>query len=231
MPEDRTSKPSNSSASRRPRTMSGSSSMTRMRRRGAGRAASGDSGLLTSAALSSGAGVTSGATGRVTVKVDPRPAALSTSTRPPWASAMCLTRARPMPLPRTLRVRARVRAVEALEDALLLLGRDAGAVSRSPPAATPPGARREATATSPPSPAYLTALSTRLSSASVIAFSSMRTGGSRGSISVRRLQLLLVQAVAADVERALHHLVEVGPRRTRSRPCRARSARSRARCR
>ena len=58
------------------------------------------------ATRSSGAGVMIGATGMYTVKVDPRPGALSTSMRPPWASAMCLTSASPMPLPRTLRARA-----------------------------------------------------------------------------------------------------------------------------
>src|SRR5262249_33756388 len=61
-----------------------------------------------SAARSSGAGVTTGAAGTCTVKVAPRPGVLSTVTWPPCASAMCLTSDRPMPLPRTLRVRALV---------------------------------------------------------------------------------------------------------------------------
>src|SRR4029079_5535465 len=58
------------------------------------------------AARSCGAGLMIGATGTYTVNVDPLPGALSTSTRPPCASAMCFTSASPMPLPRTFRARA-----------------------------------------------------------------------------------------------------------------------------
>src|SRR5882672_7243141 len=58
------------------------------------------------AARASAPGVTSGAPGTKTVNVAPSPGALVSVTRPPWASAMCLTSDRPMPLPRTLRMRA-----------------------------------------------------------------------------------------------------------------------------
>jgi hypothetical protein len=54
-----------------------------------------------------GRGRTGGpATGRLTVKVEPRPSSDPTSTLPPWPSATCRTIARPRPVPPVCRARA-----------------------------------------------------------------------------------------------------------------------------
>ena len=72
--------------------------------------------------------------------------ALSTQARPPWLSAMCLTSARPMPLPRTGAAGARSRRA--------LRGRSARRCARAPRAGRPgPGrsrARRSAVRSSRP---------------------------------------------------------------------------------
>ncbi len=65
------------------------------------------------------------AAGSSIVKVDPRPGSDQTDTLPPWLSATCLTIARPEPGAAGRARARRVDAVEALEDALLLVGRDA----------------------------------------------------------------------------------------------------------
>jgi len=45
--------------------------------------------------------------GKTSRKMDPRPTVLSTSAHPPWTRAMCLTMARPRPVPPIERLRAR----------------------------------------------------------------------------------------------------------------------------
>ena len=69
--------------------------------------------------------VRSAAAGSRIVNVDPRPSSLHTVTSPPWLAQMCLTMARPSPVPPVARERARVDAVEALEDPGLLVRGDA----------------------------------------------------------------------------------------------------------
>ena len=48
-----------------------------------------------------------GRAGSRRVNVEPTPTVLATSTRPPWLVAMCLTMARPSPVPPVARERAR----------------------------------------------------------------------------------------------------------------------------
>ena len=68
--------------------------------------------------------------GSVTQKIEPRGVAASTPTSPCMASARCLTMARPRPVPPSLPRAAGVHAVEALENAVSVMGSEAGAVVR-----------------------------------------------------------------------------------------------------
>ena len=68
-----------------------------------------------------------GPAGRVTRKAEPRPIVLCASTVPPCRCTSSWTSARPIPVPSCVRRAALAHAMEALEDPVKLLFRDAGA--------------------------------------------------------------------------------------------------------
>ena len=69
-----------------------------------------------------------GSAGSRSVNVEPAPSTLQTLTSPPCTAAMCLTMARPSPVPPVALARAGIHAVEALEDPELLGLGDADAL-------------------------------------------------------------------------------------------------------
>ena len=80
-------------------------------------------------AAGSGAAVSPGSDcGSQTVKALPLPTVETISSRPSWRLRMCLTMARPRPVPPLLRLEVDADAVEALGQAVDVLARDAGAV-------------------------------------------------------------------------------------------------------
>ena len=175
---------------------------------------------------------TIGATGMYTVNVEPRPGALSTSTRPPCASAMCLTSARPMPLPRTLRARAFVGAVEALEDPPLLVLRRCRGRGRATDSATRPGRAPQAATRHLAAVARVLDGVVDAGSAAPASSRSRPCGRAAGRPRSRCAASASRSRGGGGTRRARARRPRPDvPRRSRSSPCRARGARSRARCR
>ena len=123
------------------------------------------------------------------MKTEPWPGSLSISSAPRWWLTMCLTMARPSPVPPSSRERAGVDAVEALGQPRQMLARDARRRGRAPRArprrcAGPgaggrqePGGAAAATSTAVPGAPYLIALSIRFWNTWASSSASPCTGG------------------------------------------------------
>ena len=124
----------------------------------------------------------------MTRNVAPSPGRLSMVSRPRWRLTMCLTMARPSPVPPLSRLSAGVDAVEALGQARQVLGRDARAVVAHardwPRRPAPSPVRATDTSTWPPRWPYLIAFSIRFSRhpQELVAVARPRSRGSGGRV-------------------------------------------------